>query len=194
MKKIFSRKNNSEKNLTKWDNFGMNFFLAVMGAGVLLAAWMLMQQGARNQVVHEFNEAARSGNIQSLETKTDWASVRQWMKNDIKERALLQHAVFVAPERLDEIVDSYVRPENLVDIVHSLNGGHKDMDPLAFVSNARFSGITEFTIEIMVPPSKNEPYSKPEAIRAGFALDDLKWKLKKLDAPRQIVASAVSTQ
>ena len=159
--------NNTRK--CKWDNFGMNVFLSVMGAGVLLAAWLLMQQAARNQVVHEFSEAVRYGNINILSQKTDWVSLREAMKNDLR-----QHDPSLQPKAVDAMVDRYVRPESLMDIVYYYNqyNTNSRIDPMAFVSNARFSGITEFTIEIAVPMQEGNS-TRMEPVRADFALDGL---------------------
>jgi hypothetical protein len=178
---------------TRLDNFAMSVFLVVMGAGAFLAAWLLFQEATKRALVTDFAIAARQGNIYALNENTDWASVRDWMKRDLKQRP--RFATGITPvSKADELVEYYVRPENLPSLLYYYNTNARHMDPEAFVRDVRFSGITEITVEIAAPPQLDKPWiNQLEPVRAVFQLEGLGWKLKKLNAPDYLIPSEAPT-
>lgn len=169
--------------VSKIDNFAMGIFLVVMGAGILLAAWLLVQDGAKRAVISDLASAAKSGNIYELKNKTDWASVRDWMKRDLKQRAAIEQNA-----KVDKLVDYYVRPENLPSLLYFYNANAKGVSPEAFVRDVRFSGITQITIEMAAPPQFDKPWMNGlQPVRAVFELDGMEWKLKRINAPDYLI-------
>ncbi|MDB5478022.1 MAG: hypothetical protein JWM96_517 [Alphaproteobacteria bacterium] len=178
----------------KWDDFGMSVFLVVMGTGILLAAWMLVQQAARNQVIREFATAAREGNMYVLSANTDWDSVRDGLKRDLKERAASSDTLPRDEAALDELVDYYVRPQNLPSLLYYYNANAAHINPADFVRDVSLSGITQFTVEIGAPPQFDKPWlNNLEPVRATFALDGLNWKLKQIHAPDYLIPASAPT-
>jgi hypothetical protein len=171
---------------SKLDNLAMGIFLVVMGAGILLAAWLLVQDATKRAVVADLADATRQGNIHALNEHTDWQSVRDWLKKDLKARpAAAQN------DKVDNLVDYYVRPENLPNLLYFYNtiGGH--VSPEAFVRDIRFSGITQITVEMAAPPQFDKPWmNKLEPVRAVFELDGLEWKLKRITAPDYLIPAS----
>ncbi len=171
------------------DAFGMGVFLVVLGAGTLLAAWLLFQEATKRSIVDQIATATREGNIYSLNAQTDWPSVRNWLKADLKQRSV--HNGTSSPdkaEQVDGIVDYYVRPENLPSLLYYYNANAAHVNPEAFVRDVRFSGITEVTVEIAAPPQFDKPWmNNLQPVRAVFELEANGWKLKKLDAPDYLI-------
>lgn len=175
--------------VSKLDNIAMGIFLVVMGAGTLLAASLLVQDATKRAVIYDLADAARSGNIHALNEYTDWNSVRNWMKKDLKQRD-----VATSPEKVDKLVDYYVRPENLPSLLYYYKTAAGGASPEAFIRDARFSGMTEITVELAAPPQFDKPWiSNLQPVRAVFALDGLQWKLKRLDAPDYLIPADAPT-
>jgi hypothetical protein len=182
----FFRTKNTAEIQTKLDSFAMGMFLAVMGAGTLLAAWLLVQDATKRAVITDIADATRQGNIHALNEKTDWTSVRNWLKQDLKQRAAAEQSA-----KVDQIVDYYVRPENLPSLLYYYNTSANHVKPEAFVRDARFSGITQITVEFAAPPQFDKPWlEKLKPVRAVFELDGLDWKLKRIDAPDYLIPTA----
>lgn len=173
----------------KWDAFGMGVFLVVLGAGTLLASWLLLQQASKNHVIYEISTAAREGELYKLTKAMDWNSVRESLKEELKQKANPHNGLPTRAEEVDALVDYYVRPQNLetlVTLYHSSPA--KNMNPESFIRGVRFSGITEMTIELASPPQFDKPWMNYlEPVRAVFALDGMTWKLKRISAPDYLI-------
>jgi hypothetical protein len=180
---------------SRLDRFAAGMFLVVLGSGVLLAAWMLFQNAAQKAVIHELAVATRDGDIHKLKSQTDWESVKESLKKDLKERGVtLASKTGDNDKAVDELVDFYVRPESLPSLLYYYNVSLGHVNPEAFVRDVRFSGITEMTIEIAPPPQLDKPWMNSlEPVRAKFALDGLEWKLKQLDAPDYLIPPKAPT-
>ena len=176
---------------SRWDAFGMGVFLSVLGAGVLLASWLLAQQASTTYLIYDISEAARTGHIHKLADAADWESLRSHLKQDLKERPATMRGL--GPDAIDQLVDHYVRPQNLGLLVAHYNAGPvRDIPPEAFIRQARFSGLTELTLELGPPPQFDKPWmNELEPVRAVFALDGLSWKLKRISAPDYLLPSTL---
>lgn len=168
---------------SRWDAFAMGVFLSVLGAGVLLASWLLTQQASTTSLVHHITSAARAGEVYKLAQSADWESLRKHLKSDLKKRS--KASKHLNPDQIDRLVDYYVRPQQLGLLVAHYNAGPvRDMPPEAFIRQARFSGLTELTLELAPPPQFDKPWmNNLEPMKVVFALDGLSWKLKRVSAP-----------
>lgn len=179
------------------DAFGMGVFLVVLGAGTLLAAWLLFQEATKKSIVDQFATAARQGDIHVLNEGTDWTSVRNWLKSDLKMRHKgdsQNTSVTNKPQQVDEIVDYYVRPENLPSLLYYYNENAGHVKPEAFVREVHFTGLREITVEIGAPPQLDKPWMNSLApVRAIFELEGSGWKLKRLDAPDYLIPTQAPT-
>lgn len=173
--------------------FGTGVFLVMLGAGTLLAAWLLFQEAAKQQLVTSMASAARQGDLYVLIDGTDWVSVRDELKRDLKSRAKTNASLPNQDSIVEELVDFYVRPANVPDLVNLYRSSASRVDPKVFVRDIRFSGFAEMTVEIATPPQFNKPWLNAlEPVRAVFKLDGfgpegLSWRLKKIDAPDYLI-------
>ena len=196
IKAIDVKEKDRQEKQEKWDAFGMGVFLVVLGAGTLLAAWLLFQEATKKSLVDELATAARQGDFHVLQKHTDWDSVRNWLKTDLKKRSTVNTANTAAarPDQVDQIVDYYVRPDNLPSLLYYYNANAGHVSPEAFVRDVRFSGITQVTVEIAAPPQFDKPWlNNQPPVRAVFDFDlkEMGWKLKKLDAPDYLIPTRV---
>lgn len=177
---------------SRWDAFAMGVFLSVLGAGVLLASWLLTQQASTNYLVRDISSAARAGQIHKLAQSADWKSLRTHMKRDLKHRVMASKNL--SSEQIDRLVDHYVQPQQLGALVAHYNAGPaRDMPPEAFIRHARFSGLTELTLELAPPPQFDKPWmNNAEPMKVVFALDGLSWKLKRVSAPDYMLPTALA--
>lgn len=164
------------------DSFAQGFFLAVFGAGVLLAAWLLFQEASKNSVIQTFSTAAQQGNAFMIRNNTDWDSVRSWLKEDLKNRPGMGGVE--SGKKVDSMVDALVQPD-VVDMMiaaYQSKAGH--INPADFVRQTRFSGLMEMTMTIAPPPQMGQPWLNTlEPVRLIFSLDGFSWKLKRVEAP-----------
>lgn len=159
-----------------------------LGAGILFAAWLLVQNTLKNRMIEEFEQAVELGKIHVFVKQTDWQSVRKGMKDDLKRRAL--HNVSLPQEAVtvDRLVEYYVRPENVPELLRYYNNKVSHIRPRDFIRSIYFTGLTEVTVELAIPPQLDKPWlNHQEPVRAVFRLVGTQWLLKKFDAPDYLV-------
>lgn len=191
---MFSRKaltNIVCQPVTPVERVASGMFLSVMGAGLLLAAWLLVGEGAKRQLIHDFAQAAKQGNIYALKLHTDWASVKENLKDDLLHRAHKPASDLPKDAgAVNELVEYYVRPDNLPQLLSAYRNMAGPVSPDAFVRDARLSGIREITVELGIPPQLDKPWlNNLEPVRAVFALNRKGWVLKKVIAPDYLIPS-----
>lgn len=176
---------------TPMERVASGMFLSVMGAGLLLAAWMLVGEGAKRQLIHDFTQAANQGSVYKLQLHTDWSSVKENLKQDLLHRG---HKSATGQPRdaseVNELVDYYVRPDSLPQLLSEYRKMAGPVSPDAFVRDARLSGIREITVVLAPPPQLDKPWlNNLEPVRAVFALGSKGWVLKKVVAPDYLIPS-----
>ena len=168
--------------------------LALSGAGMLLAVWLLVQESAKRQLIRDFAGATAAGNSMTLILNTDWVSVRQALKQDLKLRFATNPSLPNSREDVEKLVDYYVQPEKVPYLLYFYQQAAGRIGAEAFVRRARFSGLTEITVDIASPPQVNKPWlNHLEPVHAVFQLDmaALNWKLVKIQAPDYLIPTQV---
>lgn len=175
------------------DRFSVNFFLSVLGAGTLLAAWLLAQDAAKKVVVDNITQAANSGNIYVLNKAVDWNSVRDNMKQDILNN---HHNEMVGlpnqPQEVEKLVNYYVRPDNVPVLLSMYKKVAPTIDTRSFVHDVRFSGIREITMEIAAPPQLDKPWiNRLHPVEMVLLLEPTGWKLKRIRPPEYMIPTRI---
>lgn len=166
--------------------------IVFFGAGILFSAWFMVQNTIKNQLVQEFEEAVALGKIHVFVQQTDWQTVRKGMKDDLKRRALHNVSLPQQAGTVDELVEYYVRPDNVPELLRYYNNKASHVKPRDFIRNIYFTGLTEVTIELAIPPQPDKPWlNQQEPARAVFRLIGTQWLLKKLEAPDYLIPTQV---
>ncbi len=184
------------ENQSMLDRFSVGLFLSVLGAGTLLAAWLLTQDAAKRNVVERIATATQQGNIHALNSIIDWDSVRKNLKKDILERHPAQGTDLpTQPEAVDELVNYYVRPGNLPMLLNIYKeGAASRIDPRDFVRDAHFSGIREITLNVSAPPQLEKPWiNKLRPIEMVMSLEPTGWKVKRVRPPEYMIPTSAPT-
>ena len=179
------------------DRFSIALFLSVLGAGTLLAAWLLTQDAAKRNVVERLASATQHGNIHVLNNVIDWDSVRNNLKKDLMERKIQTSGADLPtqPEAIDELVNYYVRPGNLPMLLNIYKqGAASRINPRDFVRDAHFSGIREITLNVSAPPQLEKPWiNKLDPIEMVMSLEPTGWKVKRIRPPEYMIPTSAPT-
>lgn len=185
------------ENQSMLDRFSVGLFLSVLGAGTLLAAWLLTQDAAKRNVVERLANATQRGDIHVLNTAIDWDSVRNNLRKDLLERTIQAHEANLPtqPEAVDELVNYYVRPGNLPMLLNLYKeGAASRIDPRDFVRDAHFSGIREITLNVSAPPQLEKPWiNKLHPIEMVMSLEPSGWKVKRIRPPEYMIPTSAPT-
>lgn len=182
------------KSVSKKMLFFKGLGLSILGAGMLFAAWLLVQNAVKDHIVNEINTAVAQGNIHLFVKHTDWQSVRKGLKHDLKQRAIHNVSLPQEPAVVDKLIEYYVRPGNVPDFLYYYNSKASHLQAKDFIRNVYFSGLTEVTVEIASPPQLDKPWlNHQEPTRAVFRLIGTQWLLKKVDAPDYLIPTQAPT-
>jgi len=164
--------------------------IVVLGATAMMVGWVIFQEVAKRRLLHELSVAATTSNIHAFVSGTDWQSIRDTLRQDLKQRATTSASLPQQAKTIDRLVDYYVRPESVPMLLAFYQKNAGTIRPEAFMRHPRFTGLAEITMDIVMPPQFDKPWlNNLEPVHAVFALDvaDLGWKLKKIDAPDYLI-------
>ncbi len=172
--------------------------VVVIVMAFLFVSVILMHTFTRQHVVNSVSVAAEQGDLYSLNTRTDWAELRAWMKEDLQRRsqtiAAKSSGYDMSQQEIDDLVDYYVQPANLPSLIYFHNKMASNIQPREFVRNIRFTGLNEMTMELSFPPQAEKPWvNYLEPVRAVFQLDNMTWTLKKLHTPFYLIPTKAPT-
>lgn len=143
---------------------------------------------AREHVSAKLVQATRTGDIATIERLTDWDSLRDWLKNDLKERAdtavakSTGHAL--SDEEINNLVDFYIRPGNIPSLFYFQRELAPNVSPDKFIRDVKFDGVDRMIMTIAFPPQPDKPWiTSLEPVRAIFQLENIEWKLVELHTP-----------
>lgn len=98
------------------------------------------------------------------------------------------------PEAVDELVNYYVRPENLPMLIDMYKTAAREIDPKAFVRDVRFSGIREITMHVSPPPQFNMPWvNRLQPVEVVLSLETSGWKMKRVRPPEYLIPISAPT-
>lgn len=178
-----------------WSKAGFSRFVHVftvilLGMGTILALGLVAQQTVKDRFINEVTRAVAQGQIHIFTKNTDWNHLRSELKADLKQRATYNLSLPQNEAVLENVVDYYVRPENMPDLLHYYKKHAAHLQIRDFIRRIYFSGLTEMTIEIAPPPQLDKPWLNRQApMRAVLRLQGTRWVLKELDAPDYLIPS-----
>ena len=185
-----------DSKLSRLDRIALSLFLSVLGAGTLLAAWLITQDAAKRSLINDFATATQNGDIYRLSSTLDWNSVRAHLKQDIlSDNVRSEHAGLpTQPEAVNELVNYYVRPENVPMLISMYKNGARDIDPKAFIQEVNFSGWREITMHIAAPPQFQQPWiNRLKPVEVIMTLETSGWKIKRIRPPEYLIPTSAPT-
>lgn len=143
---------------------------------------------SRTTLINELTYAAKVGNINSFNKRTDWNSIKSSLKADLKARmksVLGKTSGYAMPdEAIDAMVDYYVTPANIPTLFYYKNKYHQEVPPEDFIRAVEFNSLSEFTLDLALPAQTDKPWlAYMEPVRVVFILDGVDWKIKKIITP-----------
>ncbi len=178
---------------SRLDRIAVSLFLSVLGAGTLLAAWLITQDAAKRDLINSFASATENGDIYRLNNTLDWNSVRNNLKHDILANTLRSEAAGLPtqPEVVDQLINYYVRPENIPVLINLYKNGAREIDPRAFVQDINFSGWREITMHVAAPPQFNQPWiNRLKPVEVNLVLETSGWKVKRIRPPEYLIPTS----
>lgn len=166
--------------------------LAVWGAATLFAAWFIFQDAAKDTIIQTISHAMENGDIYTLSNNLDWIALQNGLKQDLRDRATHNASLPQDPEKLDQLVNFYVQPGNIPELMNYYRLKAKHIPASNFIRAAYASGLAEITIEIAPPPQFNQPWmNQLEPARAVFRPSLIGWKMKTLHIPDYMIPTRI---
>jgi len=171
----------------------MKKFLIPASVGLSLIALLFITVAtmnilAREHVSAKLIKATKTGDIATIDHLTDWAALRDWLKEDLKHRAdsaiakSTGHAL--SDEKIDKLVDFYIRPDNIPSLFFFQKEVAPNVNPADFIRDVTFDGVSRMVVTIAFPPQEDKPWiNSLEPVRAIFELENMEWKLVELHTP-----------
>lgn len=170
--------------------FRKYIFIMILAIGVVLAFGYMITSFAQNRVTDELVQAFESGDIETLQERVDWESLRHSLIVSMKKEQELIHDKrrnFRADEgyKVEDIVDYYLQPENIDLLFYFKNRRYPRENARAFIRDTDYAPILGFYVELGRPVKDNRTMDYYDLVspRLYFGLDGLTYKLKEMHVP-----------
>ncbi len=171
----------------------LRIFAPVFFATVLLGGlfYYIGTQRAMNEVI----EAVKNRDLPALAERIDWDGLRAFLKEDIadKKARLGQQGASIGPsaDRIDEIVDYYVQPENIALLYYYRDLWFRNIPEEAFIESRSYFPLFGYQMTLTYPDGAGVPGGAELVAmmrgnlraRAVFRLDGLTWRIRELHVP-----------
>ncbi|MFP3943750.1 MAG: DUF2939 domain-containing protein [Alphaproteobacteria bacterium] len=144
-----------------------------------------------------FGQAVDAGDEARMEQAVDWQSVRNHLKNDVRQRlsaelagqgeadepgqAIARQGLMLLGAAIAEgLIDAYATPEALLAVLNEIaDAGEGEGEFFDTVSYAFFAAPTRFRVHVRPPDSGD----KDEPLGLIFSFQDFNWVLTRIELP-----------
>ena len=176
------------------DRVGVMFFLSVLGAGIMLAAWLLVQDAAKYQLVQDFTHAIETDASNDIAKNVDWQSVRTALVNDIMQNRMAVEMGFPTEHKnVEKLVAYYVQPSQIPVLMGLYRAAlPQRIDAQNFVRYARFTSFREVTVEIAAPAQFDRLWvNHLEPVHLIYELRLSGWNLVQVKLPLYMLPTRI---
>lgn len=157
------------------------------------AAKYYNEQYVQNKVA----DSARNFSIADIRERTDWDSLRAWLKKDLNRRTqsyIAQSGGFnMTDQEIKNLVDFYVQPVNLPLLFYYHRQRAANTDPGSFIRSTKMISPIRMQMELNYPASEKTVAWKKNLppLVAEFEFKEMSWKLTKLHTPLHLLPNRV---